>query len=226
MNPYRNWIEPAGQSLSGHLERLRVTLTGLGGQMREAVASAVSRAASEALRQALATLLRQPGEGQDTLDDRRPFDDRPRLGDPSRRGIPLRSDWGEPERLDGWHEPGESRWDRRDGTDWRSQRDDDHDEYGERGENDDQDQDDDPDRAEQQHPASGWRSVLAAGCHLAAWLLGRLARPGRALAALGVGLATGLAVWLAGPDAGPGPLAALTDAVATGADALARLGTR
>jgi hypothetical protein len=202
MNPYRNWIEPTGRSLSGHLERLRVTQ----------------------LRQALATLLRQPGEAQDIIDARHGLDDRPRLADPYRRTSPLHWDWGQPERLDGGHQRGESPWDRREGTDWRGQWYDEHDEYGERGENDEHDEVDEPDRAEQS-TLSGWRAVLAAWCRLAAWLLGRLARPGRVLAALGVGLATALAVWLAGPPAAPGPLSALTDAVTCGADALARLGT-
>jgi hypothetical protein len=218
MNPYRNGIEPAGRSLSGHLEHLRATLTGLSGQLRESVASAVSRSASEALHQALATLLRQPGEAQDIIDTRHRLDDRPRLGDPYRRSGHPRSDWGEPERLDGWPEPGESRWDRRDASDWRDQRDEAHDEF------DQGDETEDYDSPEQQH-ANDWRSVLAAGCRLVAWLLGRVAKPGRVLAALGVGLATGLAVWLAGSAAAPGPLAALTDAITCGADALARIGT-
>jgi hypothetical protein len=43
------------------------------------------------------------------------------------------------------------------------------------------------------------------------------------LAALGVGLVTALAVWLAGPGAGPGSVLALTDALAAAAVALARL---
>jgi hypothetical protein len=209
MNAYRN--------LSGHLEQLGATLAGLGRQMRDSVATAVSRSAAEALRQGLASLLRQSGETPDAVDDRRPFDDRLRLGDPSRRRTPLRSDWGEADRLDDWAQPGESRWDRRDASDWRGHNYDARDEY---------DQGDEHDLADQQQPSNGWRSALAAGCRLVAWLLGRLARPGRVLAALGVGLATGRAVWLAGPGAGPGPLVALTDAVASGADALARLGTR
>jgi hypothetical protein len=191
-----------------------MTLSGLGRQMRDGVASAVSQTAAEALRQALASLLRESGEGPDALDDRRPFDDRPRLGDPSRPGIPLRADWGEPERLDDWPEPGESRWDRRDASDWRGHNTDVRDEY---------DQDDEHDRRdsiEPQQPGIGWRSVLAVGCRLVAWLLGRVAKPGRVLAALGVGLATALGIWLAGATPVTG---SLTDALAAGISALAGL---
>jgi hypothetical protein len=217
LNLYRPLLQPASRTLSEHLEQLRATLAGLGGQLRESVASAVSRSAAEALRQALATLLRQPGEGPNALDDRRPFDERPRLGDPSRRGIPLRSDWGEPDHLDDWRAPGESRWDRRDASGRRGQNDDVPDQY-----DDDRDEHD----SAEQLRSNGWRSALAAACRLLGWLLGRLAAPGARLLALGVGLASGLAVWLAGPPAAPGPLSALTDVITCGADALARLGTR
>jgi hypothetical protein len=206
MNAYRH--------LSGHLEQLGATLVGLGRQMRDSVATAVSRSAAEALRQGLASLLRQSGEGPGSLDEHRPFDPSPRLGNPYRRGIPPRSDWGEPDRLDNWDAPDESRWDRREASDWRGHTGDFRDDRDDRG------------NTEPQQPRNGWRLVLAAGSRLVAWLLGRLAKPGRVLAALGVGLATGLAVWLAGPGAGPGPLSALTDAVTCGADALAYIGTR
>jgi hypothetical protein len=62
--------------------------------------------------------------------------------------------------------------------------------------------------------------VLAAGCRLVAWLLGRLAAPGARMLALGAGLATALAVWLAGATPASGTL---TDALAATAGALAGL---
>jgi hypothetical protein len=205
MPTFRHLLEPARHSLSGHLNRLKTSLSTIGRDLHEAVSTAVGRATAEAVRQAVATLLRQPGEAR-------------ALEEPSyRRTSPLRSDWGEADRLDSWHEPGESRWDRRDASGRRGQNDDVPDEY-----DDDRDEHD----SAEQLCSNGWRSALAAACQLVGWLLGRLAAPGARLLALGAGLATALAVWLAGPPAAPGPLAALTDALACGADALARIGTR
>jgi hypothetical protein len=216
MNAYRH--------LSGHLEQLAATLVGLGRQMRDAVSSAVSRSAAEALRQGLASLLRQSGEGPGSLDGHRPFDPSPRLGTPYRRGIPPRSDRGEIDHLDDWHEPDQQRWDRREAGDWRGRRYDGRDDHDEYGRDDDQDgEPNDPDRhalAQERPIRSGWRSLLAAGCRLVAWLLGRLAAPGARLLALGAGLATAMAVWLGGAAPATG---SLTDALAAATNAIAGL---
>jgi hypothetical protein len=206
-----------GRLLSAHLDGLRASLSAIGGRLRESVCTAIGHCAAEALRQALAALLRPPNAPdavRATIDALSRLEDRPRLGDPYRRPGQPRSDWGEPDRLDDWHRAGASRWDRRDSTGWRDDRHDPGDGY------DDEPEDDDHDEQGRQPSGGGWRSVLAAGCRLLAWLLGRLAAPGARMLALGAGLATALAVWLAGATPGSGTL---TDALAATAGALAGL---
>jgi hypothetical protein len=211
---------PTGRFLPGHLGRLRSSLSASGGRLRQSVCSAVSRCAAAALRQALAALLRPADGVRESLAALSSLEDRPRLADPYRLESPPRPDWADPDRLDGWHEPAESRWDRRETSDWRGRRYDGRDEYGQ---DDEYDEPNDPDRhvlAQERPVRSGWRSLLAAGCQLAAWLLGRLAAPGARLLALGAGLATALAVWLAGAAPATGPL---TDSLAAATNALAGL---
>jgi hypothetical protein len=206
-------LGPTGRLLSAHLGRLRASLSAIGGRLRESVSTAISHSAAEALRHALAALLRPPDPVRPTIDALSRLEDRPRLADPYRRLDQPRSDWGETDHLDGWREPGESRWDRRDSAGWRDDRYDAGDGY-------DEPEDDDHDEQGRQPSGSGWRSVLAAGCRLVAWLLGRLAAPGARMLALGAGLATALAIWLAGATPATG---SLTDALAAGVSALAGL---
>src|SRR5262249_7804635 len=116
---YHSVLIPTGRFLTGHLSRLQASLTTIGGQLPAPVSSPVSWSAAEALRQALARLLRPPGAVQDGLETPSGLEDRSRLGDSYRRETHSRSDWGEPTRLDPWHESGESRWGRRQDSDWR-----------------------------------------------------------------------------------------------------------
>jgi hypothetical protein len=163
-------LGPTGRLLSAHLDRLRASLSAIGGRLREAVSTAVSHCAAEALRQALAALLRPPDPVRDTIDALSRLEDRPRLADPYRRLGQPRPDWGEPDRLDDWPRAGESRRDRRDSAGWRDDRYDAGDGY-------DEPEDDGHDEKGRQPSGSRWPSVLAAGCQLVAWLLGRLAAP-------------------------------------------------
>jgi hypothetical protein len=177
---------PARQALAGHLGRLGLSLAGLGQQLRDSVAGAIGRAASEAVRQAVATLLRQPG------DDSTPEEGWPRYRD-ERAG----STWNRDHfrHHDPWGEPDDSGWG-----------------YAERWQRDDEALEERP-GIEVSIQSGGWRSMLAALCRVLAWLLGRVASPGAGWLAFAVGLATALAMWLAGPIAGPGSLVALTDAL-------------
>jgi hypothetical protein len=207
MPAFRKLLEPARHSLSGHLNRLGDSLSTIGRDLREAVSTAGGRAAAEAMRQAVGCLMRQPGEAP--LLDEPPYRSDQRLDGLPYRGEPRRAThpaWGEPDRLDDWQDREDAPWQQREQR-WRHP--------------DDDEQDDR--LAETDHSSnspSRWRSVLAACCQLAAWLLGRLAAPGARLLALGAGLATALAVWLAGSTPASG---ALTDALAATAGALAGL---
>jgi hypothetical protein len=49
-----------GRFLSAHLDGLRASLSAIGGRLRESVSTAIGHCAAEALRQALAALLRPP----------------------------------------------------------------------------------------------------------------------------------------------------------------------
>jgi hypothetical protein len=211
MPAFRKLLEPARHSLSAHLSRLRASLSTIGRDLREAVSTAVGRAAAEAMRQAVTTLLRQPGEAP--LLDEPPF----QRSDQRLQGLPYRGEprrathpaWGEPDRLDDWQDREDAPWQQREQR-WRHP--------------DDDEQDDRPAGTDHNtNRASRWRSVLAAVCRLAAWLLGRLAAPGARLLALGAGLATALAVWLAGAVPATG---SLTDALAATTGALAGLAGR
>jgi hypothetical protein len=180
---------PARRALAGHLDCLGASLAALGRQLRDSAAGAVGRAAAEAVRQAVACLLRQPGEGHDAHAEA-----------PYRRDCRPLPGRGGPEPPDDCQGPAEPRW-AQNASGWR------HPDYDEPSQ---------PYQADEasSRPAGGWRAALAAGCRLLAWLLGRLAAPGAALAALAVGAAAALAAYLAGPAAGPGPLLALTDSLA------------
>jgi hypothetical protein len=179
--------DPARQALAGHLGRLGLSLAGLGQQLRDSVAGAVGRAASEAVRQAVATLLRQPGD-----------DSTPEEGWPRYRDERVGSAWNRDHfrHHDPWGESDDSGWG-----------------YAERWQHEDDSLQEQP-RSEVSVQTGGWRSVLAALCRMMAWLLGRVVTPGSTWLALTVGVATGLAVWLAGPVAGPGSLLMVTDALA------------
>jgi hypothetical protein len=213
MPAFRKLLEPARHSLSGHLNRLGDSLSSIAGRLRESVSTAIGHSAAEALRRVVAALLRPPDPVQATLDTLSRLEDRPRLADPYRRESPPRTDWGEPDRLDDWPRAGESRWDRRDSTGWRDDRYD-------AGDGHDEPEDDGHDEQGRQPSGSGWRSVLAVGCRLVAWLLGRLAAPGARMLALGAGLATAMAVSLAGAAPASGTL---TDALTCTVSALAGL---
>jgi hypothetical protein len=208
MPTFRPLLEPARHSLSGHLNRLGASLSTIARDLREAVSTAVGRATSEAVRQAVATLLRQPGEAP-RLDEPTFHRSDQRLQGLPYRGEPRRAShpaWGEPDRLDDWQDREDDPWQQREQR-WRHPDDDEQDSR----------------LAESDHSSdspSRWRSVLAAGCRLVAWLLGRLATPGARLLALGAGLATAMANWLAGAAPATG---SLTDALAATAGALAGL---
>jgi hypothetical protein len=202
-------LSPAGQALAGHLGHLSAGLLDAGRRLREAVAGAVGQTAARAFRQAVAALLRRPGEGPEPAEvysSRR--DVRPLHG---WEGSGHLDRFDRPNQLDRWGQPEEERW-RPGERDWL------------------RDEPDEPEEpcSDEEAPAcsgpSSWRAFLAACCQFVAWWLRRLAGRRPLLGAVSVGLTTALAVWLAGPWAGPGAvlaLAALTDALALGTAALA-----
>src|SRR3954451_10527035 len=72
---FRSLADPARRLLGPPLGRLHDTLDHLGGRLRQAIAAAVARAAEGAVRQAVATLLADPGGRLHSPlppDDRRP----------------------------------------------------------------------------------------------------------------------------------------------------------
>src|SRR5438874_1223258 len=92
-------LGPARRALAGHLDRLGSSLAGLGRQLRDSAAGAIGRAAAETARQAVASLLRQSGEGPHArAETRYRRDDGPLSG------------WGEPDPADDWQGPDEPRW--------------------------------------------------------------------------------------------------------------------
>jgi hypothetical protein len=201
MSLFDRLLVPAGRSLSGRLDYLRARLEALAQQMRASVSTTLGHAAAEAVHQAVAHLIRLADaitvRGQEA-----PFN--------YNASRDLRWAEQDDDRLEDWDNRDEFRWGREDGR-WQDVRD-----Y-------EPDEDYRPARAVyKSEPA--WRSALAAGCRLLAWLLGRVATPGARLLALATGLATALAVYLVGSAAGPGSLGTLTDTLACAADALARLG--
>ena len=179
---------PVGHFLIGHLNGLNSSLASLGRQIPASVAGAVGRAAAEAVRQGVTFLFRAPRECAEEA----PL--------PYRRDDHSLQAMDESARMDDWREPGESCWGN---TRQRWQTD-----------NDNQLDDDYLAQEPDSSVVKDWRLALAAGCRLLAWWTGRLARPGAAKLALGVGLTTALAIYLAGPGPGPGPMLVLTDALA------------
>jgi hypothetical protein len=202
MSVFDRLFTPAGRSLAGYLDRTRARLEALAQQLRESVSTTLGHGAAEVVRQAVTHLVRV-AEAVSVRSQEAS------CGFNARRDL----SWAEREdddRLDEWDDRNEFRWGRED-PHWRDARDYEPDENFR------------PTRAaHKSEPA--WRSALAAGCRILAWLLGRLATPGAGLIALGSGLATALAVYLVGSNAGPGSLGTLTDALSCGADTLARLG--
>jgi hypothetical protein len=199
MSLYERLLKPASRSLSGHLGRLGANLSAVAGELRQSVSTAVGRAAADAVRQAVARLMRHQQEeaGDASLDE--PLTHWRRSSQQRRPG------WDDPDHLGGWAEPDEPRW-------RQSIR---------RCEPEDDDYPDERQTQEQPRNSTDcWRSALGALCRLASCLLVRLASPGARILALGAGLATALAVWLGGPATNSGTL---TDAIAAGASALAGL---
>jgi hypothetical protein len=198
MSANQSLLGPAGRSLSGHLERLRTSLSVITRQLCESVSSVLGRAAAEAVRQAVASLMRQPEDIPVPVEEvpyRR--DARPSFAWSGQEEYDRFDDWREPDDAPGLQH--ERRW--RDSQGYEPD-------------------DDYPRPRPSLDTPSAWRSALAAGCRLVAWLLGQLAAPGARLLALSAGLATAVALYLVGPSGGPGALGALTDALTAGASAL------
>jgi len=178
---------PVGHFLIGHLDDLNSSLASLGHQIPAHVAGAVGRAAAEAVRQGVTFLLRAPRKCAE--EEHLPY----------RRDDHTRKDPDDSDRFDYWREPGESSW-AQTRQHWQT-------------DNDNQLDDDYLAQEPDSSVVKDWRPALAAGCRLLAWWTGRLARPGAVKLALGVGLTTALAIYLAGPCPGPGPVLVLTDAL-------------
>ena len=191
--------------LAGHVGRLRDTLDLLRERLREAVARAVGQAAAGAAQDAVESLLVESPSASGPP------------ADPYYRPSP-----------GGWYDPDRDRspsWD-----------DDRHDSY--RRDPDDDFEEGPPGRDESPAPAQSagrrWGLALAVGCQAAAWQLRRSVGRLAALKALGVGLASTLAAYVAGPvlvaSAGLAgsalALAALSDAARGWAAALFGVGTR
>ena len=216
---FRTLADLARRLLGPPLGRLHDTLDRVGGRLRQAIAAAVARAAAGAVREAVATLLADPGGSGPTPplppDERRPglpgAPGRP-LWPPAHQGLgpgghrdpedDPDAGWGD---LDDAEEPDEA------GPAWPCRR----------------AAPPDPTPAPAKPREGRWPRALAAGCHAAAWWLTRRPRPLSLLAALGVGLAAALAALFGGP-AGAGvagtalALLALADTARSGAALAAR----
>ena len=206
MNRSLRWAAKAARILAGHVGRLRDTLDLLRERLREAVARAVGQAAAGAAQDAVESLLAEsPSPSVPPAD---PYYARPSSG--------------------GWYDPDRHRppsWDDDPDDPYRRQEDDGYEERPLDG-------GDSPPPV--QSPGRRWGLALAVGCQAAAWQLrrgvGRLA----ALKALGLGLASALAAYVAGPvllaSAGLAgsalALAALSDAARSWAAALFGVGRR
>ncbi|HVS38480.1 MAG TPA: hypothetical protein VMS17_23175 [Gemmataceae bacterium] len=205
MSRFKSWAARTARSLSAHLDRLRDTLERLHGRLREAVAEAVggsvASTAQDAVREALVHPAVAPVENSRSF--RRPS--RP---------------WDEPN----YHDP----WAARD-EDYYSAYRQEHRYDEEPNPYEADDQADEPSSSKQAQASrsrsSRWGLALAAGCQATAWWLQRQKGRFAALAALGVGLTSAVAAYVAGPvlAAGAGlagsalALAALSDAARAGA---------
>jgi hypothetical protein len=174
-SPFRR----AGRVVAGQVGRLHATLERLAGEVRAAIARAVGQATGDAAREALRVILNGPP-------------DRPSYGRPEDRdggwGSPRRPTWPatrpyepyarDPYEPDPDDDPEEDRW-RRDA----------------------EDEDDDPpaDEPGAARRPGRWSRAVAVGCQAAGWWLRRHPGPLALLAAVGVGLAAGVATLVSSP---------------------------
>jgi hypothetical protein len=200
MSSFTSPLRRAGRLLVGHVRRLRANLVRLAAEVRAAVARAVGQATGDAVRDALRVILDGP-----------PVEHAP-ARDP-------------PEDADGlWGQPRQRRWP---AAPYAGH----YDPY-EIPEREPDSPDDEPDgnltpEAPSEPPPSGaWSRAVAVGFQAAAWWLRRHPGPLALLAAVGVGLAAGLAALVGGPLVAGGSAAAaaalaalaLADAARSAAD--------
>jgi hypothetical protein len=205
-------LSRARRSLGAHFARLRHSFDTLAEQVREAIARAIGRTVAEAVSEAVQAVLAEPHGTPALL---------PAPSQPSSRPRPL--------------------WDEPDGRSWPDDRDEPYDSghglnrYAEDDRlTEDEDLDDD-DSADPQPTGrlSLVHRALAVGCRATAYWLDQ--HPGRfsLVAAVGVGVAAGVAILITGPSlAGASGVAAsalsllaLVDAVRSGTALLAAVGT-
>ncbi len=206
MNRSLRWAARTARILAGHVGRLHDTLEILRERLREAVARAVGQAAAGAAQDAVQSLLAESAAQRIPPDD--PYYPRPSSA--------------------GWYDP-----DRRRSPSWD---DDSDDPYRRRQDDEYEERPSDGGDSPAPSPSAGrrWGLALAVGCQATAWWLRREAGRFTTLKALGVGLASALAAYVAGPAlwAGAGlagsalALAALSDAARSGAAALFGIGRR
>jgi hypothetical protein len=178
-------LRRAGRLVAAHVRRLRATLARLAAEVRAAVAGAVGRATGDAVRDALGVI----------------------LDGPPARHAPARDPPEDADVL--WGQPRRPRWP---ATPYEGH----YDPYGlPRRETDspEDDPDDQPDanlapEGPSEPPAGAWPRAVAVGCQAAAWWLRRHPGPLALVAALGVGLAAGLAALVGGPFVAGGSAAA------------------
>jgi hypothetical protein len=177
-------LRRAGRLLAAHVRRLRAALARLAAEVRAAIARAVGQATGDAVRDALRVILDGPP------------------AQPAARDPPEDADvlWGQPRRPRWPTEPYAGHYDpyhlpERE-TDYL--------------EDDPEDEPDEGLSAERPEPppAGAWSRALAVGCQAAAWWLRRHPGPLALLAAVGVGLAAGLAALAGGPLVAGGSAAA------------------
>jgi hypothetical protein len=199
MTRFSSALSRARRSLGNHLLRLRHSFDALAEQVREAIARAIGRTVAEAVSEAVHAVLSE------------------RDGMPPLLPAPSRSS-NRPQEL--WDEPDERRWP-----------DDRHDRYEpgrypeDDGLADDEDLDDDATDPEPMPRRRLAHRALAVGCRATAYWLDQ--HPGRfsLVAAVGVGVAAGVAILVGGPSlagasgvaASAVALLALVDAVRSGA---------
>jgi hypothetical protein len=173
-------LRRVGRLLAGQLGRLHDTLERIAGEVRAAIARAISQATGETVREALRVILDGPLE-RPGYHDR--TDDRDGGWGQSRRPTwpSTRSSYDsysrDPYERDPYEDPDEDRQRR----------------YA------DPDQESPADEPSSTHRQGSWSRVVAVGCQAAAWWLRRHTGPFSLVTAAGIGIAAGFATFVSSP---------------------------
>jgi hypothetical protein len=176
MSSFTSPFRRAGRLLAAHVRRLRLALARLAAEVRAAVARAVGQATGDAVRDALRVILDGPPVEQAPARDP-PEEIEGVWGQPRQRRWPASP---YPERYDPYGLPQRE-------TDYLE-------------DHQDLEPDEDPaPEGPEAPPAGAWSRAVAVGCQAAGWWLRRHPGPLALLAAVGIGLAAGLAALAGGP---------------------------